>query len=273
MGMLNRLNPVIKFSHITQASFLEWVIDGHYYTSPNQQDEPPTLSFRHSEPLPDDASPNQLRQRVWALHNSPYLPFVLRSPFHDAMISRFATSPELIPLVEDKYGYRLPEDVAKSWKTLELSCSRIATVLRTSFEQDHPKVFLHCSAACTPSEFRYSKGHSIEKKARSALSESIDAFVLFAYVSFCIAICRSPDDPATISLSASTQPRWFRDLSARKSKIHPEFLQLLVDSPISDFTTTPQRLGSIINISQCPWMNLVPYMMKANVPIWLVQRV
>jgi hypothetical protein len=55
MGILNSLNPVSKFSHITQASSPEFAIDGHYCT-PNQQVEPPTLSFSHSGPLPDDAS-------------------------------------------------------------------------------------------------------------------------------------------------------------------------------------------------------------------------
>ena len=186
------------------------------------------------------------------------------------MTSHFTTPPELIPLVEDKYGYNLPQDVADSWKTFEVSCSQIATVLHTSFEQDHPRISLNCPVPPTPSQFGYSKAHSTKKKAWSALSESFDAFVLlFAYVSFCIAICRAPGDPASISLLTSMQPRWFQDLSAWKSRIHPEWLQLLADSPISDFTTTPQHLGTIINVSQCSWINLVPPMLKANVLIWL----
>jgi hypothetical protein len=43
---------------------------------------------------------------------------------------------------------------------------------------------------------------------------------------------------------------------------------MLVDSPIANFTTAPQRLGAIINVSRCLWLHLVPYMMDANVPIW-----
>ena len=87
-GMLNFLHPVFKISHITQleASFPEFIIDGHYFTSPNQQD-PPTLSFSHSGPLPDDASQCQLRGQVWAEDNRPYLPFGLFSPFHGAKLS------------------------------------------------------------------------------------------------------------------------------------------------------------------------------------------
>jgi hypothetical protein len=186
------------------------------------------------------------------------------------MTSRFVTPPELIPLENDFDGYHLPQDVAKSWKTLEQSCCQITTVLRSSFERNNPKTFIDCSVPPNPSKFGYSKDYSTESKARIAISQSVDAFVLlFAYVSFCIAICRVSDDPASISLSTSTQPRWLQELSAPESKIHPEFLQLLVDSPIADFTTTPQRLGTIINVSQCSWISLVPCMMIANIPIWL----
>ena len=173
------------------------------------------VSFSHSEPLPDDASPSQLLGRIWALKHYPYLPFVLSSPFHGAMTSRFATPPEQIPFEDDKYGYHLPADVVKSWKTLESSCCQIATVLRDSYLKTHPKSSLHCSGPVYPSKFGFTKAYSTEKKARSALSELRDAFfLLFAYVSFCIAICRDSEDPYSISLSTSTKPRWYKMLSA-----------------------------------------------------------
>jgi hypothetical protein len=131
-------------------------------------------------------------------------------------------------------------------------------------------MFLKCSAPPNPSQFGYFNAHSTENKARFALSQSLDCFVLlFAYVSFCNAICRNPDDPVSISLSDSTQPKWFNELSARRNRVHPEWLKLLADSPISNFTTTPQRVGTIINVSRCSWINLVPRMLKANIPIWL----
>ena len=127
--MLNSHNLVFNFSHITQVSFFEFVIDSHHYMSPNQQKQPPTLSFSDSESLPDDVSPTQLRKRVWALCHSLCLPFMLNSPFCGSMTCHFATPPELIPLEEDMHGYHLPTNVAKSWKTLEQSCHQIATVL------------------------------------------------------------------------------------------------------------------------------------------------
>jgi hypothetical protein len=136
MGMLNSLNTVFKFSHITEASYPEFVVDGHYYTFPNQQEEPPTISFSHSESLPDDATPSQLRGRIWALHNHPYLPFILFSPFDGAMTSRLSTSAQQIALDKDFDGYHLPKDVSKSWKTLEQSCRQIITVLIALFKRD-----------------------------------------------------------------------------------------------------------------------------------------
>jgi hypothetical protein len=42
-----------------------------------------------------------------------------------------------IPLDKDFNGYHLPEDVSKSWKTLEQSCRQSITVLRALFEEDH----------------------------------------------------------------------------------------------------------------------------------------
>ena len=98
-------------------------------------------------------------------------------------------------------------------------------------------MFLHCSDPPRPSQF-YTKSYSTKDKARFAISELANAFVLlFAYISFCIAIYRHPDNPLSVSSSSSTsaQPRWFQVLSSTKSRIHPEFLQLLADSPISNF--------------------------------------
>ena len=269
MGMLKSLSLVFNFSHsITQASFSEFVIDGHYYTSPNQQKPPPTLSFSDSESLPDDVSPTQLRKCVWAAHNLPYLPFILSSPFHGVMTSRLATPPEQIPLEKGKSGYHLPHSVGKSWKTLEKTLREIGSILHSSFRQDRPKIDLIYILPRKPSDFGYFDVHPSEEIARSALSKSLDAFVvLFAHVSFCIAICRSDSDPPSLSSSTSeSMLRWFKDLSVKK--IHPEWLRLLADSPIANFTTAPQRLGTIVNVARCSWLHLVPWMMKANVPIW-----
>lgn len=166
---------------MTEASFSEFVIHDHFYTSPNQQIPPPTLSFEESQSLPDSLSPTVLRRRVWAAQNLPYLPFILNSPFHGVMTSRLAIPPGQIPLENDHHGFHLPEKVAKSWKSLEHTCRQISFVLYTSFCLDH-NVKLVLSPPAKPSDFSYFSAHSSEEKARSAISQSLDAFVIL----FCI---------------------------------------------------------------------------------------
>ena len=140
------------------------------------------------------------------------------------MTSRFSTPLEQIRLKQDKYGFHLPEKVAKSWKTLKQSCCQAASVLCSLFERYHPKLSLTCLVPIKPSEFGYFTVHSSEEKACSVISESLDGFViLFAYLSFCIAICRLLNDPASVSLSSlMSKPMWLRDLSEQKNKLHPE---------------------------------------------------
>ena len=117
-------------------------------------------------------------------------------------------------------------------------------------------VSIICSAPPNPSQSGYSKGRRPETKV----------VLLFAYVSFCIAVCRNIYDPASLSSSSltSTLPRWFQHLSLRQSRIYLEWLQLLADSPISNFTTTPQRVGTIINISRCSWIDLAPIVTRCT---------
>jgi hypothetical protein len=173
MGMLNYLSLVFSFSHITQALFSEFVIDGHHYMLPNQQKPPPTLSISEFQSLPDNVSPTELRKRVWAAHNLPYLLFILNSPFHGTMTSRFATHVGHIPLVKGRNGYHLPESVVESWKTFEQTLHTIFNVLDTSFRQDHPKVFLFVNTPSKPSDFGYFIAHPAEETARTALSQSV----------------------------------------------------------------------------------------------------
>ena len=141
------------------------------------------------------------------------------SPFRGTMTSGLSTP----SLDEDVFGFHLPQDVSKSWKTLEQYCLQITTVLSAFFQAGHPKVSVICPAPPNPSQFGYSKCHRTKEEARLALStsESLDAFVLlFACVSLYIAICKSSDDLACIysSLSTSTQPRLF----LWQSRIHPK---------------------------------------------------
>ena len=49
------LIPLFYFSHIPQAPLSKFELGGHFYTYPNQKDDPPTFNVSYSEPLPNDA--------------------------------------------------------------------------------------------------------------------------------------------------------------------------------------------------------------------------
>ena len=128
-----------------------------------------------------------------------------------------------------------------------MSCLRLIAVLSDIFKKQHAKTLFTCIVP-QPTLFGYFKCYRNREKACTALSHSLDAFaLLFARVSFYIAICDQGDTACiTSSSSTSTHPEWFQRLSDS-----PEFSQLLADSSISDFTSKQQRAGVIVNVASC----------------------
>ena len=87
MGMLISHNLIFNFSHITQASVSESVINSHYYMSINQEEAsyPFFLSFWFATHKCISSS------TTWACMGTWEPPLMLVSPFHGAMISCFTT--------------------------------------------------------------------------------------------------------------------------------------------------------------------------------------
>jgi hypothetical protein len=99
--------------------------------------------------------------------------------------------------------------------------------------------------------------------ATVAINNSIDGFIVYtAYISFLIALCQ-----CTASFwQGSSIEKLFVNAGIES---HLEWISGLLESGIGDFTTTRRRVGSIVNVDQCKWLNLVPYMIQCKVPIWL----
>jgi hypothetical protein len=73
-----------------------------------------------------------------------------------------------------------------------------------------------------------------------------------------------------ISLTPSftdENPPWVKRLEERG--IHPEWIQLLEASQLADFSDSNLRLGVIIR-PKCEWLNDIPNMIRANVPLWFL---
>ena len=62
-------------------------------------------------------------------------------------------------------------------------------------------------------------------------------------------------------------PKWVRILH-EKYNIHPEWLHALAHSSIADFSPM-KRVGAFVNMNGCQWFSWFPYMVHANVPLYL----
>jgi hypothetical protein len=86
-----------------------------------------------------------------------------------------------------------------------------------------------------------------------------DAFV--PLMALCLyAISLTPD-------FTTENPSWVAKLE--EMGIHPEWVQLLKDSQLAEFSASNDRVGVIIQ-PNCTWLNRVPRMVQANVPMYIL---
>ena len=179
-------------------------------------------------------------------------------------MGRFAHfDPSVVTRSSSTGMWHLPRDTAKSWKLFEHLVRLVAEKLQLYFTTENPAIPVIWEAPAKPGLFGYFTAHSTHEAATGAINDSIDGFIVYtAYISFLIALCQCTMSP-------------WQDSSIEKLFVnagiesHLEWISGLLESGIGDFTTTRRRLGSIVNVDQCQWLNLVPYMIECKVPIWL----
>jgi hypothetical protein len=141
----------------------------------------------------------------------------------------------------------------------------VAEKLQLHFTAENPNIPIIWEIPAKPSLYGYFISHATREAATLAINNSVDGFVVYtAYISFLIALCQFT---ATTSIWHGFSIENLFINAGIKS--HPEWISGLLQSGIGDFTTTRRRVGSIVNVDQCQWLNLVPYMIKCNIPIWL----
>ncbi|KAF8579294.1 hypothetical protein K439DRAFT_1620664 [Ramaria rubella] len=83
---------------------------------------------------------------------------------------------------------------------------------------------------------------------------------LMATCSFAILLHTTPQ------LAHINEPAWYRVLN-EKYRIHPEWLNGICNSPMTDFKV--QHVGMFVDVVNCQWLLQVPSLIHANVPVWL----
>ena len=260
--MFTRPQPMTAFD-LPWGPNHHFKVEGHHFTS--LCSSLPSNIPSYTE-MPQSSSPTQLRRRLWSADRYPYLAFSLQFPFVGQW-ARFATPADRIGLVHDRHGWHLPRETQKEWKNFEhiirASAERIVDFLQTQFVElsdlwDLPP---------KPGSFGYFTVQSTEAEARQAVGLSIDAFLVYlAYISFLFALhYYYPATRKTEYPRASFQQL----VDVTGIKLHLEWLRDLEASPVAQFRSDTLRVGSVINIMSCKWLNLVPFMITARIPIWL----
>jgi hypothetical protein len=179
-------------------------------------------------------------------------------------MGRFAHFDPSVLLCSSSTGmWHLPKVTGKSWKVFEHSIRLVAEKLQRHFIDENPNIPVIWETPAKPSLYGYFISHATREAATLAIYDSIDGFIVYtAYISFLIALCECT---ASIWQGFSIE-NLFKNAGIES---HLEWISGLLQSGVGDFTTTRRRVGSIVNVDQCQWLNLVPYMIKCNVPIWL----
>jgi len=234
-----------------------FLIDDHVLSSPNAD---PLSSL----PTFSDVYESTPPQAVWSLRGAinphPHIPFIPATiRWDEPLLQRFAFDLNSFPIERSQNRFCLSETLSLKWSNFEYA---LRLVVQHLFTECRGALFpLEFAYLPLPSTYGYLRSHAREIHARKCALNARDAFVgLMAMCSLAIAFWDIPQ---------SDNPPWVRVL-LEKAGIHPEWVDQLRRSSIGDLSGRVPRVGTVVNVSECKWTHLIPMMVRANVPIWIL---
>ena len=234
-------------------------MDGEVYSSPNASTLPPIP--RYSDSFAEYTTPRDTQQLEWSFNGHPQLAFVpLRDRFEGPIFQRLAYTFQSLPIEQDRCTlWCLSPTVKNQWEDLEEKLLSIATFLiRRSFAT-LPVDFI---VFRLPSQYGWHRSVREEQYARKIAMRCRDAFIpLISLCSFAISLHLTIQDTRFhIAQSWDT-------LLVEQLGVHPEWVNSLQQSIVADFSPNI-RVGVIVHTPTCLWLDRIPGMLLANVPIW-----
>ena len=231
--------------------------DDEVFVSPNSSTLP--CIPRMQDAVHEDMLPRDTRTLLWSNNAYFYLAYVLRSDLYTGPIFQRLSFPTLQSLpMEHSYGtWRLPMDIQNSWARLETG---LRVVISHLFKGSLlPFDFAYFRM---PSQYGWGRDSGDQQYARKLAMRSRDAFnPLMALCSAAIASHLHRDlDPLT------DNPKWAQTLIEKG--VHPEWVTSLRQSAVADFSPG-KRVGIIVHMDRCQFLDCIPDMIRANVPVWL----
>ena len=193
--------------------------------------------------------------------------YILRDPDSDSsFLSRLNLNMDRLPLGQVSGGFAVDDNIRQSWSRLENTLLHVSNILLEVTVRLPESRFPLDPFWPLPQECGYLHVHRNMYAAKRALYRSRDAFFLLAArCSLAIALTHLLEWPYPDSSS-----NWERILL--KADICPTWIDLFRASAISDMSPG-LRAGAFISTmsgdNAMQWINHVPCMVKANLPVYI----
>jgi hypothetical protein len=191
----------------------------------------------------------------WGGDDYFYLGFMpLTSRYEGRLLNRLTS----VTIVKNNNFYHLAPKTTECWLLLEKNLIQIHDILIAT-APGTPMFPLGYVKPDAPSTHGYLKKHRTHSAALGAAHSSRYAFnVLMAALSFAIMLHHPEKE------NSDDNPSWAQSLE--KNGVHAEYIQLLKESHIADFSI--ERIGTIISWKS-KWLHFLERMEVANVPFWI----
>ncbi|KAI0741225.1 hypothetical protein C8Q76DRAFT_791569 [Earliella scabrosa] len=207
----------------------------------------------------------ECRKALWATERNPEIAYMLRkSQVESAFLLRLQCDPARLPIVRvkmpDYVGYLLTADTINAWRAIEGSLLQVITILSDAMDGHAEHRMPFNVFWSLPSQHNYHTVFRDIRHVRASAQKARDALqVLTARVSMSIAL---------VPNKHSWEPGWIEVL--RRAGVTSTWIDELRDSPLCDFTPGTRAGAFILPQSNgTRWMNHVPCMICANLPIYV----
>ena len=229
---------------------------------------------------------DRLLRPQWSTNKFPELAFLLHKlPVADPLLSRICVDPSAMTATQYEGGWALKDDVRRMWISLEKGLLHISDLLLMFPEESS----VATSAAYAirahehwppPQDYGYRDLHSSSSAAQKAIRRAHGAFqMLVARCSLAIALWTFPGPVHSSvpnvwtarydSATAKIVPDWVHFLQSRK--VPSSWIDAICNSVLSDFSIN-LRVGTVFDPSGCKWLPIIPVLMAANVPVFVLWR-
>ena len=240
------------------------VVEGkeQIFTSPNQPHLPtvPPPSFD----LPKSSS--AFFKPLWNLEKFPYLAFIPKNPTpsNSSLTAQLATEPKNMRLCFSSGSWSLQPDTITAWKSLEKNLITATTGLFAFAMKRYPghDVVFYPHRSKVPSHYSYDQAFANKEELLATLESARRAFFIeMGRCSYALALTLDPNDP-------SATPRWPEFLH-KEQRLEYAWLDMLQASPIAQFSPSNPRVGVVIHVTTCRWLEAIPVMVSLGIPFWL----